>query len=102
MILPHFCEVMDSSKFTPDAVAGLVNPQQRMPPMDQIISAPIGSVEGDLGQYWGRYFAEIPTCTHPDCERIAHEVDPFFPYLDDHNRCRQHRADEPSGARVLS
>jgi hypothetical protein len=70
--------------------------------MDRIISAPSGSVDHDLGQFWGRYFAEIPTCTHEDCERIAHEVDPFFPYLDDHNRCHQHRTEVPSIALVLS
>jgi hypothetical protein len=61
--------------------------------MDRIMSAPYGleSAEQDLGSFWGRYFAEIPTCSHEDCSRIAHEVDPFFPYLDDRNRCHEHR-----------
>lgn len=63
------------------------------PVMDRTINAPNGREQNDLGQFWGRYFAEIPVCTHQDCERIAHEVDPFFPYLDDRNRCDQHRLD---------
>jgi hypothetical protein len=73
--------------------------------MDRIISAPhgIASAEQDLGNFWGRYFAEVPTCTHDDCARIAHEVDPFFPYLDDRNRCHEHRLNEGAAtAPVLS
>lgn len=59
--------------------------------MDRTISAPHGQAQQDLGQFWGRYFAEIPVCTHADCDRVALEIDPFFPYLDDRNRCDQHR-----------
>jgi len=59
--------------------------------MDGTINAPQGHGETDLGQFWGRYFAEIPVCTHEACARVALEVDPFFPYLDDRNRCDQHR-----------
>jgi hypothetical protein len=71
--------------------------------MDRTISAPNVREQNDLGQFWGRYFAEIPVCTHEDCERIAHEVDPFFPYLDDRNRCDQHRLElSPSAPPVLS
>ncbi len=71
--------------------------------MDQIMSAPQGHAQQDLGQFWGRYFTEIPVCTHEHCERIALDVDPFFPYLDDHNRCDQHRLlDWPLAFPVLS
>ena len=44
-----------------------------------------------LSTFWGQYFKEIPTCTNPGCERVAIEVDPYFPYLDDFNRCEAHR-----------
>jgi len=70
--------------------------------MDSTISAPIGSADQDRGQFWGRYFAEIPTCAHRDCARIAQDVDPFFPYLDDRNRCPVHRRAAPSDPAVLS
>jgi hypothetical protein len=70
--------------------------------MDRTISAPIASADRDLGQFWGRYFVEIPTCTHRGCARIAQDVDPFFPYLDDRNRCPVHRDAVPSFALVLS
>ena len=73
--------------------------------MSRIISAPdgCGTAEQELGSFWGRYFAEIPTCSHEDCSRIAHDVDPFFPYLDDRNRCHQHRdIGEESSGQVLS
>lgn len=59
--------------------------------MDRTISAPHGQAQQDLGQFWGRYFTEIPVCSHEQCARIALEIDPFFPYLDDRNRCDQHR-----------
>jgi hypothetical protein len=58
--------------------------------MDRTISAPQGRAQQDLGQFWGRYFAEIPVCTHVDCDRVAVEVDSYFPYLDDRNRCDEH------------
>jgi len=58
--------------------------------MDRTISAPQGRAQQDLGQFWGRYFVEIPVCSHEHCARIALDVDPFFPYLDDRNRCDQH------------
>lgn len=84
---------------------GTVNLRKRMLGMDRIISAPFGleSAEQDLGQFWGKYFAEIPMCSHEDCGRIAQNVDPFFPYLDDRNRCHEH-ADElvTSPAPVIS
>lgn len=43
-------------------------------------------------RYWERYFEETPLCSVPGCARIADEVDAYFPYLDDHNRCEQHAA----------
>lgn len=49
-----------------------------------------------LSNFWGRYFSEIPTCTNPGCCRVAVAVDPFFPYLDDLNRCEMHVAEEES------
>ena len=47
-----------------------------------------------LNVFWSRYFTEIPTCSVSGCERIAVAVDAFFPYLDDHNRCDEHRAED--------
>jgi hypothetical protein len=71
--------------------------------MDRTISAPHGRAQQDLGQFWGRYFSEIPVCTHVDCDRVALEIDPFFPYLDDRNRCDQHgRGQVESAYPVLS
>jgi hypothetical protein len=53
--------------------------------------------ESALGQFWRRYFEEIPTCTCGPCARVAVEVDPYFPYLDDFNRCQDHRRPYPQG-----
>jgi len=39
---------------------------------------------------WEGCFPELPTCTVPGCQSRASTVDPFFPYLDDHNRCAEH------------
>jgi hypothetical protein len=58
--------------------------------MDRTFRAPHGHPPQDLGQFWGQYFTEIPVCTHADCDRVALEIDPFFPYLDDRNRCDRH------------
>ena len=41
-----------------------------------------------LARFWGQYFAETPLCAV--CGAVAREVDPFFPYLDDLNRCPGH------------
>jgi hypothetical protein len=57
--------------------------------MELTIKAPAGP-RGLLGEFWARYFPEVPTCTSGDCAEIATEVDPFFPYLDDLNRCSHH------------
>ena len=43
-----------------------------------------------LTVFWGQYFPETPVCSHPDCEFVASEVDSFFPYIDDFNRCEAH------------
>jgi len=34
---------------------------------------------------------EPPLCSVCDCQSLALEVDPYFPYLDDQNRCSHHR-----------
>lgn len=44
----------------------------------------------DASRYWGRLFVETPVCTVPGCDRVAHEVDAFFPFIDDYNRCDRH------------
>ena len=41
-----------------------------------------------LTRFWSQYFAETPLCAV--CGTVAREVDPFFPYLDDLNRCPGH------------
>ena len=41
-----------------------------------------------LARFWSEYFAETPLCAV--CGTVASEVDPFFPYLDDLNRCPGH------------
>lgn len=43
-----------------------------------------------LIRYWNTIFVETPRCTAPGCRRVAQEVDAFFPYIDDYNRCDQH------------
>ena len=43
-----------------------------------------------LTLFWGQYFPETPVCSHPDCISVATEVDAFFPYIDDFNRCDLH------------
>jgi len=43
-----------------------------------------------LTKYWSRYFSETPMCSCEGCTEVAREVDPFFPYLDDLNRCADH------------
>ena len=61
------------------------------------MSATIKAPEGarlELSSFWSRYFSETPTCTCEACEEVAIEVDPFFPYLDDLNRCISHRLEE--------
>jgi len=58
--------------------------------MESTIKAP-PALENQLGEFWQRYFQEIPTCSCEACAEVAVEVDPYFPYLDDLNRCAQHR-----------
>lgn len=57
--------------------------------MDLTIRAPLQE-DFRLVSFWAGYFAETPHCTCPDCGNVAVEVDPFFPYLDDLNRCEAH------------
>jgi len=47
-----------------------------------------------LTAYWEQYFVETPMCSCEACCHVAVEVDPFFPYLDDLNRCDAHRVAE--------
>ena len=49
-----------------------------------------------LSRFWSQYFSETPTCTCGTCDEVAIEVDPYFPYLDDFNRCIAHRLEEES------
>ena len=49
-----------------------------------------------LTRYWNTIFSETPHCAAPGCRRVAEEVDAFFPYIDDYNRCDYHpRATDP-------
>jgi hypothetical protein len=52
----------------------------------------------ELSSFWARYFHETPTCTCDACGEVAIEVDPYFPYLDDFNRCIVHRGEFESEA----
>lgn len=54
-----------------------------------IIKTDVRGIE-DLTLFWGQYFPETPVCSHPDCGSVAAEVDAFFPYIDDFNRCDLH------------
>lgn len=65
--------------------------------MSTTIKAPDGA-RLELSSFWSRYFSETPTCTCGACDEVAIEVDPFFPYLDDFNRCFLHRGAEPAEA----
>lgn len=71
-----------------------------------MISTTLKAPEGarlELSDFWARYFAETPTCTCGPCAEVAIEVDPFFPYLDDFNRCILHRWEEvPEASGSLS
>jgi len=49
---------------------------------------------GDTSGFWSGVIQEIPTCTRENCGEVAIEVDSFFPYLDDYNRCKGHRLPE--------
>ena len=42
------------------------------------------------GPIWSGCLPERPQCAVPGCAHQAHIVDPFFPYLDDRNRCDRH------------
>ncbi len=61
--------------------------------MDLKFKAPEGQGE-NLSGFWAGIFQEIPTCTSRNCGEVAIEVDSFFPYLDDYNRCEGHRLPE--------
>ncbi len=61
--------------------------------MDLTLKAPEKAITR-LESFWAAYFKETPVCTNRDCSQVAIEVDPFFPYLDDLNRCERHRVTE--------
>ena len=63
--------------------------------MAEVIKMP--SAEGEAVQYWGRYYVETPRCVAMGCGRVAREVDAFFPYIDDYNRCEHQSGDLVSG-----
>ena len=64
--------------------------------MMDVIKSPDSSPE-DATRYWGQYYVETPMCNIAGCGRVAHEVDAFFPYIDDLNRCDEHPGQsEPS------
>lgn len=68
--------------------------------MSATIKAP-QQAQPDLSTFWAHYFSETPTCTCEACGEVAIEVDPYFPYLDDFNRCPSHRMElegEASGS----
>ena len=57
--------------------------------MAKTIKSEIRGIEA-LTVFWRQYFREIPVCSHPECACVASEVDAFFPYIDDFNRCEDH------------
>ena len=63
--------------------------------MESLLSAPIQATES-LVLFWSGYFQETPNCSVACCGAIALDVDPFFPYLDDLNRCHHHRSHPPA------
>jgi hypothetical protein len=60
--------------------------------MSKTIKALVQGKE-DLTRFWQQYFPETPVCSLPECGSVACEVDSFFPYLDDLNRCENHPLD---------
>lgn len=58
--------------------------------------------QNTLVGFWAGIFQEIPTCADQACGEVAVEVDPFFPYLDDYNRCEGHSAHDPSNTMALA
>ena len=58
--------------------------------MELLLKAPLQAFN-QLAYFWARYFTETPTCATDGCQSIAVDVDPYFPYLDDLNRCTLHR-----------
>lgn len=58
--------------------------------MDTFITAPTEE-ENQTVAYWALWYQEVPRCSEPGCQKVAVEVDTFFPYMDDNNRCWTHR-----------
>lgn len=52
-------------------------PTRRVPELQQV-------------RIWSGCLPELPRCAVEGCDRHAIEVDSFFPYLDDRNRCDFH------------
>jgi len=57
--------------------------------MSKTIKAVVTGTEA-LTRFWRQYFPEVPVCSLPECGGVAVEVDSYFPYLDDLNRCEDH------------
>ena len=58
--------------------------------MSYYVRVPHSGRELSHFRIWQGCLPEAPTCTVPGCQSPARIVDPFFPYLDDHNRCIEH------------
>jgi hypothetical protein len=58
--------------------------------MSYYVRFPSHEQETSTARIWQGCLPESPTCTHPGCQSPARTVDPFFPYLDDRNRCVEH------------
>ncbi|MDH4225618.1 MAG: hypothetical protein OEW12_08230 [Deltaproteobacteria bacterium] len=43
-----------------------------------------------LSLLWKQKIPEAPVCAAKGCHSTALEVDLFYPYLDDNNRCQRH------------
>ena len=69
--------------------------------MEKTIKTDIRGVKA-LTVFWGQYYPEVPVCTHPDCEYVAAEVDAFFPYIDNFNRCETHSLEIIDSRRPVS
>ena len=61
------------------------------------VTKPLATEVTGLIRYWTGLFNETPLCKESGCARVATEVDAFFPYIDDYNRCDRHQGDMEPG-----